>query len=85
MPTQDGFGGDARLGDWNVICDHSGFKCKASETVKIWDGMRVLRRFAEERQPQDLIKGVKDNQNVPWSRPETTDVFITVPVRPEDL
>lgn len=75
----------ARKGDWNCICQIPGFKCKASETVLRWDGLRVLRRFAEERQPQDFVKGVKDDPSVPWTRPETTDTFLASPVRPEDL
>ena len=75
----------AKLGDWLAICDLSGFECKASETVLRWDGLRVLRRFSEERQPQDFVRGVKDNPSVPWTRPETPDAFITTPVRPEDL
>ena len=64
--------------DWEVICDLSGFKCKASETVLRWDGLRVLRRFSEERHPQDFVRGVKDNSSVPWARPEQADTFIAV-------
>lgn len=75
----------ARKGDWNVICDLSGFKVKASETTLRWDGLRVITRFCEPRQPQDFIKGVKDNPTVPWTRPETVDQFLSAPVRPEDL
>lgn len=62
--------------DWNVICDLSGFKCRASETVLRWDGLRVLRRFSEERHPQDFVRGVKDDQSVPWARPEGPDSFL---------
>ena len=75
----------ARKGDWNAICDLSGFKCKASETVLRWDGLRVLRRFSEERQPQDFVRGVKDDPTVPWNRSEQPDVFLTAPVTPGDL
>lgn len=75
----------AKKGDWNVICDLSGFECKASETWLRWDGMRVLARFWEARQPQDLVRGVKDDPSVPWTRPETADVFIETPITPEDL
>jgi hypothetical protein len=72
--------------DWNVICDASGFKVKASETVLQWNGLRVHRRFAEERHPQDFVRGVKDQMNVPWTRPETPDVFLSPgDVTPEDL
>lgn len=76
---------EARLGDYNAICDISGFEGKASEFALRWDGLRVLRRFWEPRQPQDFVRGVKDDPTVPWSRPETADVFITTPVTPEDL
>jgi hypothetical protein len=78
-------GTEAHKGDWNVICDLSGFKCKASETVLRWDGLRVLRRFSEGRQPQDFVRGVRDNPGVRWTRPEAADTFISSPVRPEDL
>lgn len=73
-------------GDWNVVCDASGFECKASETVLTWDGLRVLRRFADKRNPQDFVRGVVDRQAVPWARPEPPDVFLEPgQVTPEDL
>lgn len=76
----------AKLGDYNAICDLSGFKCKASETVRRWDGLRVLKRFSEERQPQDFVRGVRDDPSVPWARPEQTDTFLAVgDVTPGDL
>ncbi len=68
----------AVIGDWNTICDISGFKCKASETVLRWDGLRVLARFSEERQPQDFVRGVRDNPAVPWVRPEQDNDFLEV-------
>ena len=81
--------GEQRPGDWRVICDYSGFKCWASETVKTWNGYRVLRRFAGEetqRHPQEFVRGRPDNQRVAWSRPEATDVFLSPgDVTSEDL
>lgn len=71
---------EQRPGDWRVICDFSGMKCWASETVKTWDGHRVLKRFAgkeTQRHPQELVRGRPDNQRVPWSRPEPADVFLS--------
>lgn len=68
----------AVLGDYNVVCDLSGFECKASETRLRWDGLRVLARFWEERQPQDFVRGVRDDPSVPWTRPEQADVFLDV-------
>lgn len=68
-------------GDFRVICDYSGFKCWASETVKTWNGFRVLRRFAGEetsRHPQDLVRPVREDTRVPNARPEATDTFLGV-------
>lgn len=82
-------GDEQRVGDWRVQCDYSGFKAWASECVKTWDGYWVLRRFAGEetqRHPQDFVRGRPDNQQVPWSRPEATDTFLSPgDVTPDDL
>lgn len=72
-------------GDYNVICDLSGFKCKASETVLQWNGLRVLRRFADERNPQDFVRTRGENVSVRDPRPEQADVFITSPITAADL
>lgn len=78
--------GDARLNDHLIICDRTGFKCWASETVLEWNGLRVRRQSAEPRHPQDFVRGVKDNPTVPFTRPATADVFLaTNAVRAEDL
>lgn len=73
--------GEARPGDYRTICDLSGFKCWASETVMRWDGLRVHRRFIgseQSRHPQDLVRAVKDDQTVPNPRPEASDTFLNV-------
>ena len=62
-------------GDWNVICDVSGFKMKASECVKQWDGAWVRKDLARPRHPQDSIRGHPERIRTPWSRPEQTDTF----------
>lgn len=62
-------------GDWNVICDRCGFKYKASQLRETWDGLRVCSKDWEPRQPQDYVRGVRDNQAVPWTRPRPGDVF----------
>lgn len=70
---------EQRVGDYRVICDFSGFKCWASETVQTWNNLRVHRRFVGEEQarhPQDLVKGVRDDPSVPNPRPPGTDVFV---------
>lgn len=57
-------------GDYNAICDSCGFKFKASELRKRWDGFMVDDACWEPRHPQDFLKAVKESsQNLPWSRP----------------
>ena len=63
-------------GQWNAFCDLCGAKKKSGQVVRTWDGFRVCASHKEARNPQDLLRGVKDDQSVPWSRPEPTDTFI---------
>ena len=63
-------------GDNWVIDDITGFKVRASETVKQWNGLRVHRDWAEMRNPQDFVRGVADLQRVPDPRPEAADRFL---------
>ena len=62
-------------GDWNAICDICGFEYKASELRKQWDGIMACPKDWTPRQPQDFVRGVKDDQHVPWTRDEAPDTF----------
>jgi len=64
-------------GDFWRIDDVSGFKIRASECVKQWNGLIVHRSSIEYRNEQDFVRGVPDNQRVPEPRPEKADVFLT--------
>lgn len=69
-----------RHGDFNRICDRSGFKVKASRTQKEWNGLIVRREDWEPRHPQDYVRGVRDQQSVREARPEpVADTFVDVP------
>lgn len=63
---------------WNAICDVCGFKYKAWQLKERWDGQMVCHLDWETRHPQDLIKIPKDDQSIPWARPEPPDVFVDV-------
>ncbi len=63
-------------GDFNRICDRTGYKVKASRTQKEWNNMIVRRESWEPRQPQDLIRSRPDRQHVPDPRSESTDTFL---------
>jgi hypothetical protein len=65
-------------GSWNAICDVCGQKYKAGDMRRRWDGLMVCAHDWEPRHPQDFLRAVPDRQNVPWSRPQTSDVFIPV-------
>jgi hypothetical protein len=65
-------------GTWNALCDRCGFKHKSDELKKEWTGLMVCCGCYEPRHPQDLLRVRKEKTNVPWTRPEPTDVFIDV-------
>lgn len=75
-----------RLGDWNRICDRTGFKIKASQTRKEWNNQIVRKESWEPRHPQDLIRSKPDRQQVEDPRTERADYFLnTNEVSSEDL
>jgi hypothetical protein len=62
----------------------SGFKVPLRNLVKQWDGEMVDRRFVDRRNPQDFVRGVKDNSAPPFARPEVPDTFIADNILWED-
>lgn len=68
-----------KKGDWNALCDVCGFKYKASELKKTWDGYYVCPQDFELRHPQELIRSKTDDQSVPWTRPEPDWSFVELP------
>lgn len=69
-----------KAGDNNCICDRCGFKYKASELKRTWDGLWVCSKDWEPRHPQDFVRGVEDYQRARISRPEGPDVFVPLGV-----
>ena len=57
-------------GEWLAQCDVCDFRFHASDLKKRWDDLMVCKDDWEIRHPQDFVRGVPDNQNVPWSRPD---------------
>lgn len=73
-------------GGYNVVCDRTGFKIKATGARMEWNSFFVRKESYEVRQPQDLIRGFPDRQNVDVPRPGTGDVFLaTNEVTADDL
>lgn len=63
-------------GDFWRICETCGFKKRASQTRKRWDGLIVCDEDWEERHPQDFVRGIADHQTVPDPRPEPVNATI---------
>lgn len=64
-----------KSGTWNAQCDVCGFKFKSTELRQRWDGLMVDDACWEMRHPQELIRPIPDQNKLPWTRPESTDVF----------
>ena len=74
------------MNDHPAICDRCGAKFKASECQMEWDNLFVCYHCYEERQPQDFVRAVKDDQSVEIARPRGEDHFLAVnEVTPESL
>lgn len=55
-------------GDWNAICDVCGFKFKALDLKRRWDGYYVCEEDWERRHPADFFRAPKDDQSISWTR-----------------
>lgn len=65
-----------RPGSWYRICDRTGFATRSERTRMEWNNLIVKDQVWEARQPQDFVKGVDDNQTVPYARPRQPNVFL---------
>jgi len=69
-------------GQWNACCDRCGIKYKSSQLRKEWTGLMVCTGpntadCWEARHPQDRVRGVRDLQAPPWSRPMPDPIYVT--------
>jgi len=67
-------------GDNYILDDLSGFKIRASKAKIIPGGitgnLAVAPKRWEPQQPQDFVRGVRDDQTVSLARPRQTDQFV---------
>lgn len=54
----------------------SGFKVPLSELERQWDNQLIYKPFLDRRNPQDYLRGIKDNMALPYSRPEPPNTFM---------
>jgi hypothetical protein len=62
-------------GGFNFTCDLCGCKNKASDAMRTWNNLYVCRHHKELRNPQDFIRGVKENMSLPWTRTKQPETF----------
>lgn len=75
MSTQ----GFYKPGSWYVIDDLTGVAQRVENTRKTWDGNIVADDVYESRQPQDFVRGVRDDPSVKWDRPRpSTFTFVAL-------
>lgn len=57
--------------EWNALCDECGFKFKAQQLKRRWDGLMVCSDCWEIRHPQEMIRPIPDQTKLPWTRPDS--------------
>lgn len=65
-------------GSWNAVCFRCGFKRKANQLMRQWQGYWVCPEHWEARHPQDFVRTPPDQMAAPWTQPRPGDYFIPV-------
>ena len=65
-----------KAGSFNAWCQRCGQKYKAEQLTEEWDGLKVCNKCWELRHPQDMVRGIVDQQAVPWASPEIADTWV---------
>jgi hypothetical protein len=65
--------------DYNALCDVCGFKKKASELIKRWDGLMVCDEDWEPRNILDFYRTRNDAHQLPFTRPDDASEFTWIP------
>ena len=68
------------LGKWRVVCDRCGFERNNDMVAKEprTNLMVCKDTCLEVVHPQEFVRGKPDPQNVPFTSPEPSDVFVSV-------
>ncbi len=65
-------------GGYNAQCFECGFKFKANELKKHWQGYYVCVECWEPRQPQDFVRAVQEVITPPWTQPWPAPLFASM-------
>ena len=61
-----------------TIDQYSGFKVNLSDLKKDWQGLLTVS--PDRRNPQDYLRGIKDNMALPYASPEPANEFVSQPL-----
>lgn len=59
-----------------INCMICGFTIYGSECRQQWDGLRVCSKCFSPRHSQDFVRGVRDDQTVPFANPPGPPHFL---------
>lgn len=65
-----------------AIDQYTGFKVDLESLKKDWQGL--LTQSPDVRNPQDYLRGIKDNMALPYSSPEPANQFVAEPLLAQD-
>ena len=65
-------------GNWNSHCDICGFRFKASQLKKNWQGLMTCEADYEHDHPQKFLRVTERSPTVPWVRKLSDDSFVYV-------
>jgi len=65
-------------GKWLIVCDVCGLEFYNDEVKERWDGSIVCEDDYEERHEQEFLRIHPERVDLPFTRPEPTDVTISV-------
>lgn len=60
------------------IDDYTGFKVPLDSLKKDWSGLMTVD--PDKRNPQDFVRGVRDNAALPFARPEPEGLSVALPL-----
>ena len=66
-----------KKGDHNAQCDICGFHFKASELIKMWNGLYACNADYETRHPQDFVRSKPETIKPAWVRPDPDSMYTT--------
>lgn len=61
---------------YNALCDVCGFKYKAAQLKKRWDGLMVCNKDFELRHPMDFYTTRNDAHLLPWTRSNSNGIAV---------